>query len=62
MTTTKMEQWPHGATVKLKWDGYGPYDQTIGWAKRDSEGRLITVYSLTLLDSDMWEVVEERFK
>ena len=54
------EQWPHGATVKLSWDGYGPYEPTTGWAKRDAAGNLVSAYSLSPLDPDKWVVVEER--
>ena len=55
------DHWPWGATVKLAWDGgvmnYGP---TFGWAKRDASGALVSAYSLTPLNPDDWEVVEER--
>ncbi|UJB33727.1 hypothetical protein [Chromobacterium sp. Beijing] len=57
---TEKNQWPNGATVRLTWDGCGPYEAATGWAKRDAEGRLISVYSRTPLDPDVWKVVEER--
>lgn len=53
-------EWPHGATVKLRWVGSNHDDGKPGWAKRDAQGRLVSVYSLTLLDPDCWNVVEER--
>lgn len=54
-------QWPHGATVKLAWDGYGPYEQAAPcWAKRDVAGNLVSAYSLAPLDPDQWRVVEEK--
>lgn len=52
--------WPHGATVKLAWNGYGPYEQAApGWAKRDAAGNLVSAYSLDPLDPEQWRVVEE---
>lgn len=54
------EQWPHGATVKLEWDGPGPYGPATGWAKRDADGKLVSAFSLIPLDEDQWNVVEER--
>lgn len=54
------EQWPHGATVKLRWDGYGPYPDCTGWAKRGKNGELVTAYGLRPLDESKWEVIEER--
>ena len=52
------DHWPHGATVKLRRAGLG-YFEKHGWAKRDSEGQLITVCSGASLDESMWEVVQE---
>ena len=52
------DHWPHGATVKLRRVGLG-YFEKHGWAKRDSEGQLITVCSGASLDESMWEVVQE---
>ena len=53
------DHWPNGATVKLRWAGDGDY-RKHGWAKRDSDGHLVTAYSGTRLDESMWEVVQER--
>ena len=53
------DHWPHGATVKLRWDGPG-YQAKFGWAKRNAEGGLVSVHSGTSLDESMWEVVRER--
>lgn len=57
----KEDHWPYGATVKLVWDGGDSgYRPTIGWAKRDASGALVSAYSLSPLDPECWEVVEER--
>lgn len=53
-------EWPNGATVKLRWVGSYRDNGTLGWAKRDEQGRLVSVVSLSLLDSNSWEVLEER--
>lgn len=52
--------WPNGATVKLKWVGDGNSGYTIGWAKRDINNRLVSSYSGVPLDASCWEVIEER--
>ena len=56
------DHWPYGATVKLIWsdDGSG-YRATVGWAKRDQAGALVSAYSLSPLDPDCWIVSEERY-
>lgn len=53
-------EWPYGATVKIRWAGYGPHHDCIGWAKRTSSGELVSAYSLLPLDAEQWEVVETR--
>ncbi len=50
------EAWPHGATVRLRYNFSGD----IGWAKRDAEGRLVSAYSQLPLDHSQWFVLEER--
>lgn len=54
--------WPHGATVKLRYVGFqnAPNSREFGWAKRDANGHLVSAYSMTPLDENAWEVVEER--
>lgn len=52
--------WPHGATVKLRWVGSYHDDGRPGWAKRDAQGNLVSAYSLSLLDPECWAVVAER--
>jgi hypothetical protein len=55
------DPWPYDATVKLIWVGSGPgLSKTIGWAKRDENGNLVSTYSLSPLDAECWEVIEER--
>lgn len=55
------DPWPYDATVKLIWVGSGPgLGKTIGWAKRDENGNLVSTYSLSPLDAECWEVIEER--
>lgn len=54
------DDWPHGATVKLRWVGSYHDDGKPGWAKRDAQGNLVSAYSLTRLDPDCWDVVAER--
>lgn len=53
--------WPHGATVKLIYVGFqrDPHNDLIGWAKRDANGNLVSSYSLTPLDQNSWDVIEE---
>lgn len=53
--------WPHEATVKLRWAGYGPYPECIAWAKRGENGELVTAFSLIPLDESKWEVIDERY-
>lgn len=50
------EEWPHGATVKLQYSFSGD----IGWAKRDTQGRLVSAYSQLPLDQSQWTVLAER--
>lgn len=57
---SETEEWPNGATVKLEWPGYGPYEKVTGWAKRDENGVLVTAFGLKPLDESKWKVMEER--
>lgn len=51
------EQFPHGATVKLNYNGD---DSCIGWAHRGANGELLSAYGKHPLDPNSWFVVEER--
>lgn len=55
---TGVEGWPPEATVKLRWlDEFG----TVTYAKRDSEGNLISWYNGQKFQHPvMWEIVEEK--
>ncbi|GBG03935.1 hypothetical protein AZSI13_32620 [Azospira sp. I13] len=58
----KSDGWPVGATVKLKYVGWqaDSNSRDFGWARRNSEGLLVTVYGGDPLDQESWAVVEER--
>lgn len=62
MQSGSIKEWPHGATVKLRYVGFqsDPNSREFGWAKRDANGGLVSAYSLEPLDEDSWEVIEER--
>lgn len=56
----RSDDWPHGATVKLRFVDHAGVRGEIGWAKRDTNGNLVSVYSALPLDPDLWEVLKER--